>query len=167
MPELDALKMAIDDARVRQAAVLQLIYFTDQQALGLLRLYVTLGLGAVAGTAAGLGPDAVIPRAAAMGLAGAALVLFVGCFLCFRAMQSAQLTFPGRGADFWRAALFASEHVELCGIVKQYLEDLTIGQTRDRETNKRTAAALKHAKWAGLAAPATALIMATIAFLYL
>ncbi len=45
----DQLKVAIDDARARQAALLQSIYFNDQQALRLLRLYVTLGLAAAAG----------------------------------------------------------------------------------------------------------------------
>lgn len=42
MPEKTDWKLVIEDARTRHAAVVNLIYFTDSQAMNLLRLYVTV-----------------------------------------------------------------------------------------------------------------------------
>jgi len=151
----DELKLVLDDARHRQAAMLQLIYFTDQQALGLLRLYITLGIAAATGAVAILAPGSWLPPSASLALAASALALQIGCYFCFRAMRTAEISLPGRGADFWKAAL-ASE-CRLRDVMDQYLEDLEEGQGRDQLTNRQSAKALARAKLAGPAAAALAL----------
>lgn len=160
----DYLKVALDDARARQTALLQLIYFTDQQAMGLLRLYVTIGLAAAAGAAAGLGPEAWLPKAVSIGLGFAAAALTIGCFFCFLTMRTAQVGLPGRGPEFWRTAMELSD---LDHVVAQYLEELEAGQRRDRETNRRSGKSFERAKWAGISAPALALIAGLVTALYL
>ena len=51
MSEFDKLKLALDDIRARRKALLDLIVLADQQAMGYLRLYVTLGLATASGAA--------------------------------------------------------------------------------------------------------------------
>src|SRR5690606_29655615 len=105
MLDTDQLQVALDDARARQTALLQLIYFTDQQAMSLLRLYVTIAVATATGAATGFAPNSWIPMAASIGLTVVSIALLVGCYFCFQAMKTAELALPGRGADFWKAVV--------------------------------------------------------------
>jgi len=160
----DEFKLVIDDARHRQTALLNLIVFTDQQALGLLRLYVTIGVAAATGAAVGFVGNDAIPFVVAGGLAGVVIALFVGIIYCYRAMQTAEIGLPGRGADFWKAAI-GQPDITYADAVSQYLSELENQQARDRHTNGITAGALKRAKWAGAAALAVALAAGLIGLL--
>ncbi|MGH6736339.1 MAG: hypothetical protein ACRECX_09710 [Methyloceanibacter sp.] len=159
----DQLKLAIDDARHRQIALLDLIYSTDTKALGLLRLHVTIGMAAAAGAVAGFTSTSSIPKSVAVGLIAAVVALFVGCVFCFRSMRSAKVSLPGRGADFWKAAL--DNKVTVPVIADQYLSELANGQERDRETNRVTARDFAIAKWAGIVSPALALVTGLLSLL--
>ena len=66
MPNSDLLKIALEDARARSTALLQLIFLTDRQAMALFRLYVTIGMaGLSAGVAVLNGSLATASRAIA------------------------------------------------------------------------------------------------------
>jgi hypothetical protein len=157
----DELKFGAEDARSRHAALLQLIYFTDQQAMALLRLYVTLGLATASGALAGFVSQAV-PRVAAWGLLAGLVTLVAGSAFCFRVMMSSSVGLPGRGAEFW---LWAEREatVDFHHVLSEYLIQLEKTTAEDRELNKRNVAALRKAKLIGMTVPLTALLGAAAA----
>lgn len=157
----DHLKFALDDARTRQAALVELIYSIERQAAGLLRLYVTLGLtSASAGTAILFGTFAA-PRAVGFGLLGVVATLLAGSWCCFRAMKSASICLPGAGAEFWEWA--NHEHNSFEKVAAAYLENLREKQKRDVKLNKSTASSLAMAKRLGVLTPLVALAVACAA----
>ena len=66
---------------VSQFTVVALIYFTDQQAMSLLRLYVTLSIATVSGAAAGFSGMSSIPLTAAWALLASTIVFVIGAAL--------------------------------------------------------------------------------------
>lgn len=159
----DIIKLALDDARARQTALVQLMYFTDQQALGLLRLYVTLGTASATAAVTGFSSNSWLPVEGSAALLACTTTFLAGSYFCFRAMRTAEVTLPGRGADFWKDALFAN--FNQAEIVSQYLDGLISGQHRDKATNKTSASALRLAKWAGISTPLVAIIVALLTVL--
>jgi hypothetical protein len=156
MPLNDAneIRIAIDDARARHAAVVALIYFTDTQAMGLLRLYATLALATASGVAASLAGNATVPRPLAWALATATVVLIAGAAFCLRAMQSGVINLPGRGASFW---LWASgPNVDQAGWARAYFDNLIEKSRLNEALNLRTARALRLAKLCAVALPIAA-----------
>ena len=97
----DEMRFALDDARQRQAALLDLIYSIERQAGSLLSLYVTLGLASASAATAILLGTIKVPAAVGFGLLAAVVTLLIGSWFCFGAMKSALVGLPGRGADFW------------------------------------------------------------------
>jgi hypothetical protein len=164
MLKSDEVKLALDDVRARQIALLQLIYFTDQQAIGLLRLYVTVGVAAATAASAGFSGNSSITMAAAVALSVVALLLLIGCLYCYRAMATAKIGLPGKGPEFWTWALDHPD-VNLSYVVSQYLEQTRAILEQDRDTNRVTANALKRAKQLGAAALAAALLVALVSCL--
>lgn len=155
-------RTVIEDARTRHAAVLALIYFTDQQAMGLMRLFMTVGIATASGAAAGLTSSTLLPRPAGWALLAATLVFSVGAALCLMAMRSANINLPGRGADFWLWALDEAQ-VDREKALRAYLANLRDKLAMNNQTNARSAAALTAAKWCAALAPLAALLSAAAA----
>jgi hypothetical protein len=159
----DDWKVAIDDARTRHAALTNLIFFTDTQASGLLRLYLTIGAAAASGAVAGLTKSAPLPFATSWALIGLAAALLLGSWFCFRATETSVLSLPGRGAEFWTWA--AREDVPRELVLKSYLDNLVPEIQINRKLNAVTAVALSHAKLCGMIAPGVALVAGGAALL--
>ncbi|ODR98396.1 hypothetical protein AUC68_08105 [Methyloceanibacter methanicus] len=148
------MQFAIDDARQRHAALTELIYFTDSQAMALLRLYSTVGIAMASASAALFAADPPVSTALAWALASATVVLVIGAVFCWLAMQTLQVSLPGRGAEFWLWAMDA--RVTAASAFTKYLENLEKESVWNREVNDTTSQHLMAAKIAGVLAPAFA-----------
>lgn len=155
----DILKVGLDDARARHAAVVNLILFTDSQALGLLRLYVPIAIATASGAVASFSSGSAIPKAAGIALAAVTIVLIVACAYCFRAMNSSAINLPGRGAEFWRWAAEASNGQ----MFSAYMQNLQEKQVANNELNHRTAGHLARAKRCAVVMPMVALLAGALA----
>lgn len=155
----------LDDLRARNHALVELIKFTDQQAMVLLQMYAGVGVAAGAGALAALTSDILLLQA--LGWAGlfAVAPLFVGCIYCLRATMVDSFVLPGRGADFWHwASQDAVEHGEA---FEAYFVSQIQAQEMNRAVNATTAGALKRAKYCALWATFGAVPVAGIALLTL
>jgi len=165
MASADFHKIAFDDARARQASLIQMILFLDQQAMSLLRLYITLAIPAATAAVAGFAaPDSLIPKPAAFALFAAVVFLFLGCVFCFQTMRYAPVTLVGRGADFWAAVSRVYEK-DLDKALSRYLSDLEKSQVADRQTNLNASTSLGHARICGAAAPLASIIVGGFALI--
>ncbi|NKM99455.1 hypothetical protein [Rhizobium leguminosarum] len=95
--KIDDLKIALDDVRARQTALVNLIIFTDQKAMAVFRLYVTLGIAAGAAGAASFFRNDALLEFARWAMVATACWLALGALFCFRAMSRASINLPGRG----------------------------------------------------------------------
>lgn len=146
----------IEDARTRHAAVVTLMHSLDGQAIGLLRLYATLGIATASGALAGFGSSTiVIERPLAWGLASAAVVLVIGSASCFVCMRSTRINLPGRDPDFWQWAI--RPDVERSLVLAKYLETLKEKAANNLRRNRLSSMALMVAKLCGVGAPLVAL----------
>ncbi|MER9091530.1 hypothetical protein NKI34_10430 [Mesorhizobium sp. M0700] len=154
------LKTILDDARARDTALINLIIFTDRQAMALFRVYVTVGAATAVAAASGLlGVDPLL-HFAGPSTAAIALVLAVACWFCLRAMVPSDVGLPGRAAEFWQWTtdeLISEEHV-----LRAYLQQTKAVQDVNRATNERGAIALSWAKRLGIAAPIAGLAIGAI-----
>lgn len=159
----DDLPVAIGDARTRHAAVVDLIYFTDRQAMGLLSLYITLGVAAASGAVVAFGKQPLLPTAVGFGLGGATITLVIGAWFCFRAMKTETINLPGRGAEFW---LWANHpKVDRRAAFVQYLQNLKDKHDQNNEINRRTSRYLRNAKLCGIGVPLAALASGAVPLL--
>lgn len=143
----------IEDARARHSAVVALIYFTDTQAMNLLRLYLTVGIATVSGAAA------LLPRTDTLhfvgyALAAASVVLVIGSGFCMRAMQSGLVNLPGRPADFWSWAIRPDVDHRLA--ITEYLKNLEEKGALNDALSARNAWALTYAKACSVVTPCIA-----------
>lgn len=160
MPTFEETRFALDDARQRQAALLNLIYSIERQASDLLRLYVTLALAAASAATASVVTKSSILSVLGAPLLAAVFALSIGSWFCFRAMKSAPVCLPGRGADFW---IWAQDtRITFEDAAKAYLTELKDRQTRDQRLNRLTAEDLAMAKRIGIATPIIAIIVAAL-----
>jgi hypothetical protein len=155
----------IEDARTRHGAVVALMYSLDGQAIGLLRLYATLGIATASGALAGLGgTGSIITRPLALGLLFAAVVLVIGAVLCFIVLRSIRINLPGRDPDFWQWAMHPG--VDRSQVLAKYLENLKEKAIDNLSRNAFSSRALKWAKMCGAGAPAIALLTGLVALHY-
>ncbi|MFT4117496.1 hypothetical protein [Bradyrhizobium sp.] len=156
------LKFAVDDARRRHAAVVDLIAASDRQSLGFLQLYVALAGGAFSGAAAILLPTVgTMPRPLGFGLLGFALPLTVGAVLCMIAVWPSNINLPGRTPNFWIWALrHEAEEVYLA-----YLDNLQVKEKQNSDLNRKQGRYMLAAKIAGVAAPIAGVLVGTAAIL--
>jgi len=163
MLEKDDWKLALEDARHRHNAILGLIHAADNQALTLMRLYVTLGSAAAAGAVAMFSaqPRVAVPLVCA--LASAIATLAYGTFKCFSVINSAGVNLPGRGAEFWLWA--ADERVQRVEVFKSYLRELAEKHKVNNSLNESQTASLGRAKLAGIWTPLAALVVGSSAAL--
>ena len=114
-----------------------------------------------AGCIAAFGSEPKLSPEFGWGIVAAEFCIAVGCIFCLRAASSAALNLPGRGAEFWLWA--AHEQVTKAHATKAYLDNIAAKQALNREVNRRTAAALKRAKQAGICAPLIGTIAGLVA----
>lgn len=149
-------KLAIEDVRARHGAIVALIYFIDTQALGLLRLYVTLasGFAAVAVSVFSQQENGFGALVAAVLAATASLV--VASYFCLLAMKSSTINLPGRDADFWVWA--GHPDVAEGDVVPAYFKELQAKIDMNRAVNVTGARHLWRAKLVGMFTPVLALL---------
>lgn len=155
------LKFAIDDARCRHQALVSLILYTDQKAMAVFRLYVTIGIAAAAAAVAGFFESDAILVFAKWSLTAAALSLALGAYFCFLAMTRAFINLPGRGADFWNWAV--QHQIPLQQAASAYLKELETKQAANRSLNENTASHLDTAVKLGIATPVIAAVVGLLA----
>ncbi|MDX8530087.1 hypothetical protein RFM41_12110 [Mesorhizobium sp. VK25A] len=154
------LKIVMDDVRARDAALLNLIIFTDRQAMALFRVYVTVGAATAVAAASGfLGVDPLL-HFAGPSTAAIALTLGLACYFCLRAMTPADIGLPGRPAEFWQWT--ADDRVQVEDVIGHYLSQAKAVQDQNRKTNEEGARALAWAKRLGIIAPTTGLLIGAI-----
>lgn len=162
MLEKDDWKIAVEDARVRHSAVVGLIYFTDSQAVNLLRLYVTIASASAAGAITSFASDvSALPVAVGWGLAVATLAFVTASYFCFLAMTPASINLPGRDAEFWLWAM--RPDIERTEVFKAYLANLKEKTEINNSVNLCGSKYLTHAKQMGMAAPLFALVVGVLA----
>jgi hypothetical protein len=147
-------RFAIEDARTRHAGMLELVAATDQQAMSLISLYVTLGLATASGFVASIAHDGAIPDVLTFPLLGATIMFVLGTYNCFKTLETARVNLPGRTADFW---LWASS--DKITSVKAFQEYLTVLQSKhalNDSLNLNCALSVRKARQYGLAAPVVA-----------
>ncbi|MBY5753701.1 hypothetical protein E0H51_07140 [Rhizobium leguminosarum bv. viciae] len=149
--KIDDLKIALDDVRARQTALVNLIIFTDQKAMAVFRLYVTLGIAAGAAGAASFFRNDALLEFARWAMVATACWLALGALFCFRAMSRASINLPGRGPEFWQWAMRPEN--EPHEVAEAYLVELLDRQKVNRELNEKTAGALATAVKMGIATP--------------
>ncbi|MGQ3297719.1 hypothetical protein [Reyranella sp.] len=156
MPDIsgDLFKVGLDDARARHAAVVNLILFTDTQALGLLRLYIPLGIATASGAVASFSVNPSIPKVVGVALGAATVCLILAAWLCFRAMATSKINLQGRGAEFWEWAANQSAGE----VFRSYMRNLREKQVNNNDLNARTARMLRFAKICAIASPAVAAV---------
>lgn len=157
------LESVLEDTRERNRELVELIKFTDAQALSLLQLYITVSLAAAAGSIAAMTSPHMLVQAAAWGGFASIVPLVIGCFFCLRATRVDLLYLPGRGAEFWQWASHRSLTQRV--VIAEYLKSQIETQQHNRSINAMTAGSLKRAKYGGIAAAATGLGVAAAAFL--
>jgi len=162
MSEFDKLKLALDDIRARYKALTDLITFTDQQAMGLLRLYVTLGLATATGAASSLFGLSPIRIELAWGLVAATICFLGGAWYCFKAMETARLGLIGRGPEFWQWAF--EDGIEDRHIIDAYFKAAKAGIEGNRVLNEKTAGYLKRGRQLGPLALIATLLFSLITY---
>jgi hypothetical protein len=150
-------RTVIEDTRTRHAAVIALIYRTDNQAAGLLRLFLTVGVSAASAAYATF--PSMPPVAFALG--STALMTIVGSFFCLLAMSAAKIRLPGYDPDFWLWAL--RPDVSQPNVLQKYLENLETGTRLNADVNYRTARTLSFAKAMVTVTIITAIVAGAIA----
>jgi hypothetical protein len=150
------MRFAIEDARVRHKAVIDLINASSDQAIRFLSLYVTLGLAAGSGAIALFARSTSIPTPVAFGLLCALAPLLAGCLFCFQTIKPAALTLPGRDPEFWLWA--ARDDVSQEQAFNAYLGNLNEKLAANRKLNEETATALTRAKSCGVLAVVVAVL---------
>lgn len=164
MLDIDGLKFAIEDARVRHSSLLDMTKFVDGQAMSLLRLYVTLLVAALAGSFAVYAPNDWSRKAALLGLTVASCCFFAGAMYCFSAMRSAAVQLPGRGPEFWLHWADKQSGIELNDVLREHLRQHDENIKLLRELNTQSASALDIAKKLGLVATPAALAAAALVY---
>jgi hypothetical protein len=158
------LRFALDDARRRHSAVVDLLAANDRQALGFLQLYVALAGGALSGAAAiVLSPANSFPKALGYGLFGFAGPLIFGAMFCMAAVWPSNINLPGRKPDFW---IWANE-VSAEQAFLEYLNNLTAKEAQNSSLNFRLSRLMTYAKMLGVAAPIVGLAVGAAALRWL
>ena len=157
----DEMRFAIEDARTRHEAVVNLVNATDQQAIALLSLYVTLGLAVASGFIGSIVQPAIVPPDFAVPLFVATAGLVAGAFMCFKTVETSKINLPGRQADFWIWADTGTDVTQEYAY-RKYLENLASKQALNNDLNARTAARLALARKIGVFTPFLASVAAVI-----
>jgi hypothetical protein len=160
----EELRFAIEDSRTRHEAIVALIYWTDQQAMALLALYVTLGLATAGGFIFGITQESMLPPALLASLFAATVMLTLGALTCFYAMQTAVFNLPGRQAEFWLWA--DSPKIKVDDAYREYLRNLQNKHGLNDGVNFQTSLALRRARMLGVFTPVSALIAGFVVVLW-
>ncbi|MBB3146324.1 hypothetical protein FHS21_002739 [Phyllobacterium trifolii] len=150
MFENDDWKLAIEDTRFRQNAIVALISSSNNQALGLLRLFSVIALATATGAVTSLAAGEFSPTVG-WELASLTLVLVWSSWQCFQALEVGDIDLPGRNAEFWLLA--ADNENDRPTFSRQYLEIFKERYQTNRRVSERQARALRKAKLGGIIAP--------------
>ena len=147
-------KIILDDIRARDVALLNMLLATDRQAVSLFRVYVTMAAALVSAAVAGvLKQGHTVDVWLTSGVVIAASGLALACWLCIRAIRTAQVGMPGKGAEFWLWA--RREDVNEDVALDAYLSQSLAAQDINLEVNRRSSSCLRKAKRVGVWSVAT------------
>ncbi|QRG07920.1 hypothetical protein EZH22_06020 [Xanthobacter dioxanivorans] len=149
------LDAAVEDARERHKAVIELIRFTDQQAISLLNFHAALGVALVSGAAACLGKDPLVPAFVGIAFGAGAICFIAGAWCALKVQASATISLPGREPKFWIWAAHGEIGNDL--VFEEYMNSLARGQIKNDEANIYGVKWLKRARACVFAAPIAAI----------
>jgi hypothetical protein len=160
MPLLpEDMRFAINDARERHKATVELIAGIDRQALSFLQLYVTLSGAALSGAGFILLSNMPnYPRALGYGLLAFAVPLVVGAVLSIITIWPRDINVPGRDPDFWIWA--NGDRITSDQVYRAYLDNLAVKVAQNTKLNTQQSRLMLWAKVAGVAAPIAGLLTA-------
>lgn len=161
----EMLIVAIEDIRARHDALRELIVLADQQALGLLQMFIPVASAAATGAVIGLTGATLLPAAITVSLSVVTLLLLVGSLVCLRAMNTATIGLSGRDGAFWRWASLPEISAEDVG--SEYFLAAEESIRINRCHNENTARLLMAAKRIAIWTPAIALVAGGITWLLL
>lgn len=155
MLDKDELKIAVEDARARQVALVQLLYFIDTQAMNFLRTYITIEAAAVSAIVAASASNWSFKAELIAAALGMLLALIAGSYYCFYTMRTVNITLPGRGPDFWIWGL--DRAVPHDDVALEYMTALQETMQKNRAINEKSSRSLERAKLSGVLSPFVAL----------
>lgn len=157
----EEMRFALDDAKERHKATVELIAGIDRQALSFLQLYVTLSGAALSGAGVILlATHSPYPRALGIGLLVFAIPIVAGAVLSMVTIWPADVNLPGRDPGFWQ---WADDQDAIHTVYKAYLSNLAVKAKQNTRLNARMSNLMLAAKMAGVAAPIVGLAAAAIA----
>lgn len=147
------LQFAINDARERHKATVDLIRGIDTQAVSFISLLITLASAALSGAGAILLSTVapVYPRALGLGLLGFSVPLILGAACCLATLWPAVINLQGRDPDFWQWADHAQVKSE--DAYRAYLENLKVKAAQNAALNTKLSNRMLTAKIFIIAAP--------------
>ncbi|MBS7545117.1 hypothetical protein [Ancylobacter oerskovii] len=159
---MDALfEVAIEDARERRNAVIDLIKSQDQQAIALLTGYCTLSVACASGAVAAFTFNSPSANYFLSAMLGAFCALMLGNMFCYLVLKSSDVVLPGREAGFWKWA--AENNVGQSEVLAQYLASYHETDAENDAVNQACSKWLQWARMSGIvAAPAASI--AALAF---
>jgi hypothetical protein len=162
---VEDLRFAVDDARRRHAALVDLIHALDRQALGFLQLYIALSGGALSGMVAILftANSAGFPHMLGYFLYGFAMFTVIGAIHCVIAMWPAKINMPGHLPEFWIWA--DRDDVGAERAYRAYLNDLVCPALRNEKVNASMAWHLTRAKINGVIAPLAGIAIGLLSYI--
>jgi hypothetical protein len=156
MLESSDIEFACNDARLRNAAIVDLIHQGDRQGLALLQVYIVVAIATISAAAAIFSTTTQAPRIMGFILFSIAVPLVAGAFCCLVSMWTADIHLPGRSAEFWQWAM--RPEVETKAVYEAYLSRLLEGQRTNTALNLKMAKWLDYAKRCGVLAPFVGLV---------
>lgn len=165
MLTLDQKQFAVADANARLVALIDLTKFNDQQAIGLLQFYVTLGVAALGAAFAGQAGVPIFGISGSVAAASFAVVILLGALQCHRAMIPGAVPFPGRDVEFW-LTVRDNEGWSFEAALDAYLDEAKELRRSFREAHRVGAQRLTLARRAAYVAPFIGLIAGILTAAY-
>lgn len=157
-------RFAVDDARRKHQAIVDLIAAGDRQAIGFLQLYIALAVAALSSGAAALLSQAVaVPRPISVGLIGFGLTIALAALATLVVLWPSNIRLAGREPEFWEWA--EQNQVSMDQTLRAYLVQIGEDIAINRRTNARMGRAMLLAKCLGAMAPVIGAISGEAAIL--
>lgn len=158
------LRFAIEDARVRHAALLELLYEIDRKALALLQLSITLALAFASIFVTGLQFPEFLAREFLLGSLATSIGFWFAAYLCTRVFDPENIAFPGQGSEFWLWAANRKK-ANFLEVANEYLKRSEKAHLMNRDVNEKTVVKFRRAKNMFIGSPLIGLITVVISAL--
>lgn len=140
----DIEKLAIDDARQRHKALIDLVLSTDRQAMTLFSFCGSICAASGSGMVAIAFGSSNVPSSAGVVLLVICVGFAIAATLCLQVMKLAPIFLPGRDPDFWEWAI--DNNMDGAEIAKAYLASIAKRIEENRSVNRAMAMNLNRAR---------------------